>query len=107
VSDLEKLAGPCREGIPGIDYLDDNAEEALAMFPVMSRRCADCAFTDGTSANHNPTTANAAAECVQTRHAFWCHKAEDHLGEKTHLCAGWSEAISACTLIPSSRREGL
>lgn len=83
-----------REGIPGIDFLDDNADEALAQFPVMVRPCADCAYTPGTSANLHPITSRDAEECVKERHAFWCHKAEDFLGEKTHLCAGWASRLA-------------
>lgn len=82
-------------GVPYIDYLPDNADEAMAELPAMARRCAGCAFTPGTEAHGTPTTSRIAQECAAARCAFLCHMAADGMGHKTHLCAGWVEAIAA------------
>ena len=74
----------------------DNADEALALYPRMARRCNDCAYTDGTEANATPLTVALARECTKARHAFWCHKSgETWFGGHDHLCAGWFESLSA------------
>lgn len=86
-------------GVPGIDYLDDNAEEALRIAPVLARRCSECPFTAGTEANCDPVTKPLSQECVRARHAFWCHKSGDWWLH-SHLCAGWAESIGV-TLKPS------
>lgn len=101
MTDLMELASRCDamtpdcDGVEGIDYLGACAAKAVADFPVLARRCAACAFTPGTEANGNPTTTAAARECVERSHPFWCHKAEDGDGFKTHLCAGWIDGLRA------------
>lgn len=84
--------GPMR--VAGIDYLDDNYDEALADFPVMPARCADCAYTAGTQANMTPPTRHLAEECAKARHGFWCHKSRK-AGICTILCAGWHEKTTS------------
>ena len=86
---------PDLDGVPGIDFLPACALEAVTMFPMMARACLDCAYTPGTSASRYEPTARSARECVERSHAFWCHKAEDDLGKKTHLCRGWINALAA------------
>ena len=87
-----KVVDVTDRGVAGIDYLDDNADQASAEFPLMPARCADCAYTPDTSANRDLTTGRLARECADSRHAFWCHKSVK--GEfPTILCAGWAEAI--------------
>ncbi len=97
VTDSERGAAEerARDGAPYIDYLPDNADEALALFPSMARPCAECAFVPGTSANLSPITAESARECAESRCAFFCHKVADPIDHdfKTHLCAGWLTAI--------------
>lgn len=81
-------------GVPGIDYLDDNAAEALALYPRMFGRCRDCAYTVGTDAWMTPVTRRLAVECSNSRHAFWCHKSSaEWWGRHSHLCAGWVESL--------------
>lgn len=80
-------------GVPYIDFLPDDAAEAMATIPAMAAPCAGCAFTPGTEAHGAPTTSAVAEECVAARCAFFCHMAGDcHI--KTHLCAGWVSEIS-------------
>lgn len=83
-----------REGVPYIDYLPDNSAEALATYPALANRCKDCAYTPGTSASLTPTTARIAAECAESRCAFWCHKSLGDNGLGRHLCAGWVESLA-------------
>lgn len=80
-------------GVPGIDFLEDRAEQALADHATMARPCSDCAFDTATSAASNPVTARLAADCVAARHPFWCHKVKCELGLPTHLCAGWASRV--------------
>lgn len=86
---------PDLEGVEGIDYLGAMAVEALDEFPVLRRRCIACAYTAGTEASQHPVTSAVARNCVERSHPFFCHKAEDRKGFKTHLCAGWGEGIRA------------
>lgn len=81
------------ERVAYIDFLPDNAAEALATYPAMSSRCADCAYTNGTAANRDSITIALAADCTKSRCAFWCHKTGDS-EFKTHLCAGWIESLA-------------
>jgi hypothetical protein len=85
-----------RDGVPGIDYLDDNAAEAFASFPVMSRPCSGCPSIDGTEAARHPVTSANYRECIAERHCFMCHMSPDPRDSdfKTHICAGWASAIS-------------
>lgn len=88
-------------GVPGIDYLPDNAAEAATAFPTMTRPCAGCAYTPGTEANLSPTTSFLAREAAAARCAFFCHMAGGPRPEdKTHLCAGWAERV-----FPTPSRE--
>lgn len=80
------------EGVPGIDYLDDNSVEALAGAPAMAAPCKECPFTPGTGASRNPVTARLRDECTKARHAFMCHLTGDAFA-KTHLCAGWVASL--------------
>lgn len=84
---------PHCEGVPGIDYLPACASDAIRELPLLFRRCKGCAFRTGTEAFRNQLTRSAALECVSRSHPFMCHMAEDEIGEKTHLCAGWADAI--------------
>lgn len=88
-------ATPDLEGVPGIDFLHACATEALQLAPTLPRRCVGCAYSPGTEANGTPTTRQAAKECVERSHPFWCHLVSDGLGEQTHLCAGWAAALRA------------
>lgn len=82
------------EGVAGVDYLPACAAEAVIAIPALAARCRGCAFTPGTDAADNPVTSNAASECVERSHPFFCHMVKDDLREPTHLCAGWIEALT-------------
>jgi len=86
-------ASPAGDGVPGVDFLEACAAEAITDYPVLSAKCRDCAFRHGTEANGYWLTRITAAGCVEASHPFWCHKATDRRGETTHLCAGWADAI--------------
>lgn len=100
-SELMELAERCDaetpdlEGVPGIDFLPACAAESLRDMPLLAHPCAACAYTPGTEANRHPITSEAAKRCVERSHPFFCHLAEDELGLKTHLCAGWADALRA------------
>lgn len=99
-------ATPDEEGVAGIDFLQACAAEALQDLPVMARRCAGCAFTPGTEAHADPCTRPRALHCVERSHPFWCHMAADELGDKTHLCAGWADAlVERANLLNKHERE--
>lgn len=79
--------------VPGIDFLDDNFDAAVAEVPALAAACKDCPYTPGTEASKNIVTAYLARECTRARHAFMCHLTGDEYA-KTHLCAGWIASLS-------------
>jgi len=55
-------------------------------------RCEGCAFRKGSEANNTPDTLAWAAQCVRTKHPFYCHCVPE-VGEK--ICAGWAAMFDA------------
>lgn len=83
-----------RAGVPGIDYLDDNATEAIASHPSMDNPCRACPAVQGSEASRHPITSELFGQCIEARHAFWCHLTRQG-GFATHLCGGWRRALDA------------
>lgn len=65
----------------------------------MSRRCDDCAFTEGTVSNLYEPTKLRAELCLMNGDTFRCHH-----GEKP-VCVGWIEARQAQGPVPEWKRE--
>jgi hypothetical protein len=58
-------------------------EEAKAPLANGLKRCATCAFRQGTYPNGSPTTQMDALKCVMEGVVFDCH-------EEDHPCVGWA-----------------
>lgn len=90
-------------GVPGIDYLPNNAAEALAEAPVMAGPCRACPAIAGTKAACDPVTRPIFDQCVAARCAFWCHLTIEG-GFATHLCGGWAANRKRTGGCPTTQR---
>jgi hypothetical protein len=82
---MKVLNEPTREGFEQGYFMARfvDAEEAKEPLANGSKRCATCAFRQGTYPNGSPVTQMDALKCVMEGVPFLCH-------EEDKPCAGWA-----------------